>query len=75
VLFYRPRGMIYNAWFMGVSTISLDKASTRRLMSSLHRKVHMSTGARQHGHFAMAAMWSHGGGGRANPCPCINAHT
>jgi hypothetical protein len=60
--FYRHKGTIYNIWFIGLSTISMGKASPRRLVGYLPLKAHMSIGAQRHAHSAMAAMWLHGDG-------------
>jgi hypothetical protein len=57
-----------------VYPISNDKASLRRLSDNLHRKAHMFAWAHRCARFAMATTWSHGIGGCANLCPCIDMH-
>jgi hypothetical protein len=52
-----------------IYTISTGQASPGRLTNCLHWKAHMSVGARRCACSAMAATWSHSGGGRANLCP------
>jgi hypothetical protein len=48
VPFYRFKGMVYNAWFTGMSSpyISSDEAFPGRFTNNLHWKTHMSIGAR-----------------------------
>jgi hypothetical protein len=70
--FYRSKSTVYIAWLTVVFTISLDKAYTGRLMSSLLCKAHMFVGAHRCACSTMVAMWLHRNGGHANHCPCID---
>jgi hypothetical protein len=55
-----------------IYSISLDKASPRRLTNSLRWKAHISVGTRRRARSTMAAMWPHGCRGRVNLCSRVH---